>query len=79
MGLDPLLTDASLLGELGRRLARTRLARNLSKAEVAHEAGVARPTVQRIEAGRPVSLPNIHSRTPEVRPADEPWRWGDEQ
>jgi transcriptional regulator with XRE-family HTH domain len=45
-----------VLGEIGRRLARRRLERNLSQAEFAAEAGVGRRTVQRLEAGQSVQL-----------------------
>jgi transcriptional regulator with XRE-family HTH domain len=44
-------TDAVILGELGRRLAKVRLDRNLKQAELATRAGVAKRTVERLEAG----------------------------
>jgi transcriptional regulator with XRE-family HTH domain len=47
-------TDEVVLAELGRRLARTRLERNISQAQLGEEAGVSRATVTRIEAGEPV-------------------------
>ena len=43
------LTDNAVLAELGRRLARTRLQRNMPQEALAKEAGVSVPTVQRIE------------------------------
>jgi transcriptional regulator with XRE-family HTH domain len=49
-------TDAAVLRELGARLRRTRLERNLSQGQLAKEAGVGRMTVQRIEAGESASL-----------------------
>jgi transcriptional regulator with XRE-family HTH domain len=50
------LTDEAVLSELGARLERTRLERNLSQRELAAEAGVERKAVQRLEAGEPVKL-----------------------
>lgn len=40
-----------MLAELGKRLARLRLEKNLTQAQLAREAGVSRPTLQRLEAG----------------------------
>jgi transcriptional regulator with XRE-family HTH domain len=56
MRIDPRLTDDAVLGELGRRLARWRLERNLSQAEFGEQAGIGRRTLQRLEAGEPVQL-----------------------
>jgi transcriptional regulator with XRE-family HTH domain len=44
------------MAELGERLARTRLERNLSQQQVATTAGVSKRTVERLEAGSPVQL-----------------------
>jgi transcriptional regulator with XRE-family HTH domain len=44
-------TDATILSELGARLTRIRLERNLTQAQLAKEAGVSKRTVQRLEAG----------------------------
>jgi len=49
-------SDETVLRELGTRLSRTRLERNLSQEQLANEAGVAKSTVERIEAGREVKL-----------------------
>jgi len=46
--------DDLVLRELGERLARTRLEKNLSQAGLAQEAGVSKRTVERVEAGEPV-------------------------
>lgn len=44
-------TDEAVLGELGARLAKARLERNLTQAQLAAEAGVSKNTVQRLESG----------------------------
>lgn len=46
--------DNLVLRELGERLARTRLEKNLSQADLAKEAGVSKRTVERVEAGEAV-------------------------
>ena len=45
------LTNETLLQELGERLAGARLARNLTQAALAEQAGVAKRTVERLESG----------------------------
>ncbi len=50
------LTDEAVLSELGARLERHRLERNLTQRELAAWAGVERKAVQRIEAGEAVKL-----------------------
>ncbi|HEY8639315.1 MAG TPA: helix-turn-helix transcriptional regulator [Solirubrobacterales bacterium] len=52
-------TDNAVLAELGGRLRRTRLERNLSQEQVAKEAGVSRFTVKRIEEGKPARLTSL--------------------
>jgi len=49
-------SDSTVLAELGDRLARTRLERNISQEQLAIEAGISKSTVERIEAGQPVKL-----------------------
>jgi transcriptional regulator with XRE-family HTH domain len=51
MKLTRQLTDEAILRELGTRLAATRLARNLTQAALAREAGVSKRTVERLESG----------------------------
>jgi transcriptional regulator with XRE-family HTH domain len=53
------LTDDAVLRELGARLARVRLGRNLTQRDVADTAGVERKAVLRIEAGEPVKLVSL--------------------
>jgi transcriptional regulator with XRE-family HTH domain len=56
MRFTELQSDEVVLTELGQRVARVRLSRNLSQVQLAREAGVARETVQRLEAGESVRL-----------------------
>ncbi|OHE80299.1 MAG: transcriptional regulator [Verrucomicrobia bacterium RIFCSPLOWO2_12_FULL_64_8] len=44
-------TDEAILRELGARLARVRLDRNLTQARLAQQAGVSKRTVERLESG----------------------------
>jgi transcriptional regulator with XRE-family HTH domain len=50
------LSDETMLGELGRRLARFRLNLNMTQGELAYEAGISRATLQRIEAGESAQI-----------------------
>jgi transcriptional regulator with XRE-family HTH domain len=50
------LTDAAVVGEIGRRLRAARLARNLTQRQVAQEAGVSEVTVNKIEGGEAAKL-----------------------
>jgi len=49
-------TDEFLLKELGARLARARLGKNLTQAQLAAQAGVSLRTLSRIERGNGASL-----------------------
>jgi transcriptional regulator with XRE-family HTH domain len=51
MKITELLSDELILTELGNRLNRARLDRQLSQADLAEQAGVSKRTVERIEAG----------------------------
>lgn len=51
MELDDTLTDETVLSELGQRLARQRLDAGLSQAMLAEQAGIAKRTLERLEAG----------------------------
>ena len=59
MKIDDQLADQAVLDELGRRIARTRLERNIGQAELGAEAGVGVATVQRLERGRSVASPSL--------------------
>lgn len=54
MKIEAANSDEAVLKEIGRRLARTRLERNLSQEQLALEAGVSKATIERLEAGEPV-------------------------
>ncbi len=45
------LSDEAILRELGSRLAAVRLARNLTQAALAEEAGLSKRTIERLESG----------------------------
>jgi transcriptional regulator with XRE-family HTH domain len=53
------LTDAAALRELGRRVARQRLERDLTQADLAREAGVDRTALQRLETGHSITLTTL--------------------
>lgn len=44
-------TDEAILSEIGARLARVRLAKNMPQAQLAIQAGVSKRTVERLESG----------------------------
>lgn len=56
MKIDNLLTDETVLEELGKRVARTRLEQNISQASLATEAGVSKTTLERLERGGGIQL-----------------------
>ncbi len=81
MQISKLLSDDAILAELGERIARSRLERQLTQAMLAEQAGVAKRTVERIEAGASAQmssmirvfrvldlLPNLDRMIPETGP-----------
>lgn len=54
-----LATDEQLLAELGRRLERLRLSRNVTQAGLAEAAGVGLRTLKRLEAGEGATAANL--------------------
>jgi transcriptional regulator with XRE-family HTH domain len=54
-----LRTDGAVLAEFGARLARHRLERNWTQAELAARAGVGQATVQRAERGESVQMTSM--------------------
>jgi putative transcriptional regulator len=59
MEMDALTSDLAVLRELGKRLKRHRIDRNLTQAMLANEAGVSKSTVERIEGGGSTQLNNF--------------------
>jgi len=51
MKITNLLTDESILAEIGQRILNRRIELNMTQAAVAKQAGVAKRTVERIESG----------------------------
>lgn len=51
MVIEPSMTDEVLAGEFGQRIRSLRLARNLSRNDLAREAGLPMRTLQRLENG----------------------------
>lgn len=52
-------TDEAVLAELGQRLTKARLARNLKQEDLAMAAGLSKRTIERLETGRSVQLSNF--------------------
>ena len=59
MRIDTESTNTAILAELGLRLARARLSRNLKQEKLAQVAGISKSTVERMEAGQSVQLANF--------------------
>ncbi|MBN1240390.1 MAG: helix-turn-helix domain-containing protein [Gammaproteobacteria bacterium] len=53
------MTDDAVLRALGERLARRRLDRGLTQAELAAQSGVSKRTVERIESGASAQLVSV--------------------
>lgn len=85
MKISSLLTDDAILAEIGERVSRRRLDLQLTQAKLAEQAGIAKRTVERIEAGASAQmssmirlfrvldlLPGVDRMLPEVktRPMD---------
>lgn len=59
MEISHVLTDEAILAELGERLASRRIELELTQAEVAEQAGIAKRTLERMEAGHSSQLPSL--------------------
>lgn len=59
MRITGLLTDDAVLAELGARIAARRLDLQLTQAAVAEQAGIAKRTLERIEAGQTSQLTTL--------------------
>jgi len=85
MEITTLLTDDAVLAEIGERIAARRVDMQLTQAAVAQQAGVAKRTLERMEAGHSSqlaslirvlrvleALPGLNSLVPETvqRPMD---------
>lgn len=53
------MSDKAILAEIGERVSRQRLNRNITQTDLALQAGVARIVVQRLEGGRGCTLENL--------------------
>lgn len=55
MRINKTLSDEAVLREIGHRLAAARLARNLTQAALAEDAGLSKRTLERLESGEVAS------------------------
>lgn len=53
------VTDNAALSILGQRIAQRRLEQNRTQAELAHEAGVSKRTIERLEGGESIHTTNL--------------------
>jgi len=59
MNITSQVVDAVILRELGARIARARVGRNLTQAALATQAGIAKRTLERMEAGGATQVVNL--------------------
>jgi len=59
MDITNLLSDEAILSEIGRRVAQRRLDLQLTQAEVAEQAGVAKRTLERLESGQSAQMSSM--------------------
>ena len=59
MKISKTLADDAILAEIGERITQRRLDLQLTQADVAEQAGVAKRTVERIEAGASAQISSI--------------------
>jgi len=59
MNITKLLSDEAILTEIGQRVARRRLDLQLTQAEVAEQAGVAKRTLERLESGQSAQMSSL--------------------
>jgi len=59
MKISKLLLDDAILAEIGQRIADHRLRLQLTQADLAEQAGVAKRTVERIEAGASAQMSSM--------------------
>ena len=53
------MSDSSVAAEIGRRVRRSRLRRNVTQRNLASQAGIGRTTLLRLEAGEDVSMSTV--------------------
>ena len=56
---DQLLTDETIIAELGEKIHQVRLRKNLTQTELAAESGVAKRTIERFEKGASIQLTSL--------------------
>ncbi len=59
MIIDSIMSNAAVLQEMGHRLSRRRVELALTQADLAREAGLAKRTVERVEAGESTQAANL--------------------
>ncbi|MGA9575145.1 MAG: helix-turn-helix domain-containing protein [Lysobacterales bacterium] len=59
MKIIPLMTDDAVLSELGERLAARRIDLQMTQANLADQAGIAKRTLERMEAGHSSQLSSL--------------------
>lgn len=59
MEISSLLTDDAVLGEIGKRIAARRIDLQLTQADLAEQAGIAKRTLERMEAGHSSQLSSL--------------------
>ncbi len=59
MKISKTITDDAIIAELGERIASRRLELQLTQADTAEQAGVAKRTLERIEAGHSAQMSNL--------------------
>ena len=59
MKINKLLTDGAILAGIGERIAHRRIEQQFTQADLAQQAGVAKRTVERIEAGASAQMSSI--------------------
>lgn len=59
MKISNFLADEAILAEIGERIARRRLDLELTQAAVAEQAGVAKRTLERVEAGHSAQMSSL--------------------
>ncbi|MDA1372939.1 MAG: helix-turn-helix transcriptional regulator [Proteobacteria bacterium] len=59
MEINDLLTEEAILAELGARITHRRLTLQMTQAELAEQSGVAKRTVERIEAGASAQMATV--------------------